>query len=566
MIIDPELLYKHSLSIVEKYEASPSYIVNYLSELLKNNTPSDPEDIFTGKIKELVARYAAELKNPADKDKKDIADERDSNNLEEALRKASREIEFRREIEEYYLPQQLVDAIMELGHIPENSIETKIGIAFVDLVDYTYISKFLSPMENQSVLNGLFSAFNWILKKHSGYLNKIEGDSLMFHFGGLTDPVTRNMEEEEGLTYIARELFYTCVEMQRTCFLFNQADDSFLDGNEGEETAKAIKKAFDIISNLRNSFELSYSMNALFQIRIRIGANIGDVTLGNFGPDGAKQWDVIGLPVIEAKRMESTSPIGGLRISGRYYDILKDTGIVDSYYNQFKQEAQIQMGYFKDISLDELFSYKKVLLKDKKNAVFESYSVQVNPALPEALSDQVRIFLTKGVTGIDRIIELLEYYRGNKFIISAIESVFIQKGLHVRKEEILKTMYPEKYQIFLERLDLDENKVRQFIRETYSLYDLFCKLGFYQDRINAIPDNDPSISGFNNYAQYFDNSQKTILDYFDEKKLSVFYRTYFYDMLYPSFFLHIRASIYEYLSEAELDEDIEEVEEVLEEL
>ena len=224
------------------------------------------------------------------------------------------------------------------------------------------------------------------------------------------------------------------------------------------------------------------------------------------------------------------------------------------------------MGYFKDISLDELFSYKKVLLKDKKNAVFESYSVQVNPALPEALSDQVRIFLTKGVTGIDRIIELLEYYRGNKFIISAIESVFIQKGLHIRKEEILKTMYPEKYQIFLERLDLDENKVRQFIRETYSLYDLFCKLGFYQDRINAIPDNDPSISGFNNYAQYFDNSQKTILDYFDEKKLSVFYRTYFYDMLYPSFFLHIRASIYEYLSEAELDEDIEEVEEVLEEL
>ena len=37
-------------------------------------------------------------------------------------------------------------------------------------------------------------------------------------------------------------------------------------------------------------------------------------------------------------------------------------------------------------------------------------------------------------------------------------------------------------------------------------------------------------------------------------------------MLYPSFFLHIRASIYEYLSENELDEDIEEVEEVLEEL
>ncbi len=127
-------------------------------------------------------------------------------------------------------------------------------------------------------------------------------------------------------------------------------------------------------------------------------------------------------------------------------------------------------------------------------------------------------------------------------------------------------MYPEKYQIFLEKLDLDEEKVRLFIRETYSMYDLFCKLGSYQDRINAIPNIRFDASNFMNYSQYFDNSQKTILDFFNEKKLSVFYRTYFYDMLYPSFFLHIRASIYEYLSEYELDEDIEEVEEVLEEL
>ncbi len=561
MIFGPESLYNHALHIRDKYDDNPVYIVNYLSELLKNNMPDDSSDPFIEKTRKIILDYTEN-----EKSSESIHSDDKNEDLEAALEKASREIKFRREIEEYYLPKQLVNAIMELGHIPEKSIETNIGIAFIDLVDYSYISKFLSPMENQSVLNGLFSAFNWILRRHSGYLNKIEGDSMMFHFGGLTDPVTRSMEDKEGQLYIAKELFHTCVEMQRACFLFNQADDSFLEGDVSDETTAAISRAFDIISNLRNSFELSYSMNALFQIRIRIGANIGDVTLGNFGPDGAKQWDVIGLPVIEAKRMESTAPIGGLRISKKYFDLLKETGVVDAYYNQFKQDAQIQMGYFKDISLDELFSYKKVLLKDKKNAVFESYSVQVNPALPEALSAQVRIFLTKGVTGIDRIIELLEYYRGNKFVISAIESVFIQKGLHIRKEEILKTMYPEKYQIFLEKLDLDDEKVKKFIRETYTLFDLFCKLGSYQDRINAIPNNDFDSSGFLNYSQYFDNSQKTILDFFDEKKLSVFYRTYFYDMLYPSFFLHIKASIYEYLSENELDEDIEEVEEVLEEL
>ncbi len=517
MIFTPESLYNHAQYIKDKYDDDPAYIVNYLSELLKNNMPENSSDAFIEKTRKIIIDYT---NNPEVSDSGQSSSK--SMDLEDALEKASREIKFRREIEEYYLPKQLVNAIMELGHIPEKSVETNIGIAFIDLVDYSYISKFLSPMENQSVLNGLFSAFNWILKNHSGYLNKIEGDSMMFHFGGLTDPVIRNMDEKEGQVYIAKELFHTCVEMQRVCFLFNQADDSFLEGEVSEETAAAIQRAFDIISNLRNSFELSYSMNALFQIRIRIGANIGDVTLGNFGPDGAKQWDVIGLPVIEAKRMESTAPIGGLRISKKYYDLLKENGVVDAYYNQFKQDAQIQMGYFKDISLDELFSYKKVMLKDKKNAVFESFSVQVNPALPEALSAQVRIFLTKGITGIDRIIELLEYYRGNKFVISAIESVFIQKGLHIRKEEILKTMYPEKYQIFLEKLELDEENVKKFIRETYSLFDLFCKLGSYQDRINAIPNNDFDASGFLNYSQYFDNSQKTILDFLMRRSFRFF--------------------------------------------
>ena len=60
-----------------------------------------------------------------------------------------------------------------------------------------------------------------------------------------------------------------------------------------------------------------------FQIRIRIGANIGEVMIGNFGPSGAKHWDIVGLPVINAKRMEATAPIGGLRISSEFFDILK---------------------------------------------------------------------------------------------------------------------------------------------------------------------------------------------------------------------------------------------------
>ena len=46
------------------------------------------------------------------------------------------------------------------------------------------------------------------------------------------------------------------------------------------------------------------------------------MTVGNFGPEGAKQWDVIGVPVIKAKRMESTAPVGGYRISEELFEIL----------------------------------------------------------------------------------------------------------------------------------------------------------------------------------------------------------------------------------------------------
>ncbi len=552
MVFDSKSMYSHALYIVEKYKADPAYIAGYLKELLNNNTPAAGEDIYITKIKEIIddsfLKAETEKSENADKELIEKAKEAGNIELERALEKASKEIKFRRAIEEFYLPRQLVEAIMELGEIPENTVETKIGIGFVDLADYSYMSKFLSPMENQSVLNGLFSAFNWVIQKKSGYLNKIEGDSLMFHFGGLTDPVLRHMKETNAVRHIAKELFYTCVELQRVCFLFNQADESYLDDEMDKETKAAIKKAYEIIGNLRSTSEFSYSINALFQIRIRIGANIGDVTIGNFGPPGAKQWDVIGLPVIEAKRMESTAPIGGLRISKAFFDTLMEIGVVENYFNQFKQEAQVKMGYFRDITIDELFQYKKVLLKDKKNAIFDSYSVQVNPSLPEALSDQVKLLLKKGVEGIDKIVELLEYYRGNKFVINAIESVFIQKGVNLRKDDILRTMYPAKYKLFFDKLERNNEMVKKFISLTYSLYDLFCKLGAYQDRVNSLPGygrSDVSLYIKDNNATDIGES---IIAYFKEKKLAIYYRTYFYDMIYPSFFLTIRSALLEYVS------------------
>lgn len=350
-------------------------------------------------------------------------------------------------------------------------------------------------MENQIVLNGLYAAFSWVLQRHNGYLNKIEGDSLMFHFGGNIDTKVKNMSGKEAEDYIAKELFYTCVEMQRVAFQFNEANDSFLYGNENKDIKNQVAKAFGIISAMRNS-ELSQSINAFFQIRIRIGANIGEVTMGNFGPEGSKQWDVIGVPVIKAKRMETTAPVGGFRISEELYTVLKANGIVDDYFRRFKREAQALFSSFSEITMEELFKFNVVTLKEKKGAEFATYSIQVNPGLPEAIMKQVDLLLNRGEAGADRIVDLLQYYRGNKFVIKKIESAFNERKIHIRKGDIYRFVFPKKYDSLVQSANGDEEQVNRDISEKYTLHDLFRCLAVFRILLKVIMNRERSLNLF----------------------------------------------------------------------
>ncbi len=481
-----------------------------------------------------------------------------SNEPESGNSLAERELWLRKEIENYYLPKQLVDAIFEAGGIPEDSTEAFMGIGFIDVADYTYLSKFLSPKENQVVLNGLYTAFNTVLKRHGGYLNKIEGDSLMFHYGGPIDPVVKNMSEEEALQFISRELFYSCIEMQRVCVLFNQANDKFLIESADRQTRDVLRQAFDIISKLRNDFFPSSAVNALFQIRVRIGANIGEVTIGNFGPDEAKQWDIVGLPVIDAKRMESTAPIGGLRISETFYNVLKENGIVDAYYKRFRREAQALFGYYKTITQNELFKASTVILKDKKNVEFKTYSIEVNPGLPESITEQIELLLGQGEHGSDRILQLIQYYRGNKFVVSAIEQLFKRIGVVLRKDQIIKIMYPKKYDDIVKKFDNNQVKIAEKINAEYSLFVLLDTLGQYQDIVKSEVVYDFDQNDFSDYDQYMSREAEIIYNQYQLKKKAAIQRTYFYNVVYPLVFRSIRTSILEYQNKEANLESVDE--------
>ncbi len=524
------------------------YVANYLNELCNNENLVDSEEEDIKRALNVISRLG-EGHDSTDGSQKNKS-YRSRKDAEKALENASLEISIRKEIEEYYLPKQLVNAIVENGGIPKESEQCLVGIGFIDIADYSFLSKFLTPMENQIVLNGLYASFSWVLQQHGGYLNKIEGDSLMFHYGGNIDPKIKDMAQGESEKYIAQELFYTCIHMQRVAFLFNDANDSFLYGSDNPNIKKQVDAAFEIISNMRNS-ELSQKINAFFQIRIRIGANIGEVTIGNFGPEGGKQWDIIGVPVINAKRMEATAPIGGFRISEELYNILEETGLTEAYFHRFKREAEAMFGSFSTITRGELFKFGKVTLKDKKNAEFNTYSIQVNPALPEALMNQVELLVNREELGSQRIIQLLQYYRGNKFVINAIEASLISKGIVIRKADIFSYIFPIKYKEITGEYKGSIKKVEAFISGKYHVFELFEMMGYLQDVIKKDLDlgAKPELI-FENYDDYIREIDEWMKKENEHKERRVYQRNYFYSYIYPMVYKSINASIKEYQHQA----------------
>ena len=548
--------------IVTKHENEPDYVYNLLEDL-RPLVEAHEDQINSKKYNQLLESLKKRIV--------EVHVGRTAYDASETIESPGEETHlFRKEIIDYYIPKQLVDAIIANGGIPKDSIETQIGVGFIDIADYTFLAKFLSPKENQILLNGLYTAFANVLRKHGGYLNKTEGDSIMFHYGGLIDPMVKNMNPKETLIYISTELFYTCVEMQRVCFLFNQADHALIQSLADEEEKRTVQSAFDIIQSMRNDVVMANAFNALFQIRIRIGANIGEVSIGNFGPPGSKHWDVIGIAVIDAKRMEATAPVGGLRISEAFYTILKENGIVDQYYEEFKKEAVIVNGYFKNITQDELFYFGSVILKDKRNVTFRTYSVQVNPGLPEAIQEQIELLFQKGDIGAEKIVELVQYYRGNRHVIKAIEDLFIKKNIQIRKDKILAYMVPDKTRILLKKMQGDKVRMSRYMEKRYSLFDLMKALGNFQDKLKMSYRTQEQSVAFHNYNQYMKHQIGLVNDQYKRTIQNSIHNTYFFHVIFPLVFRNIKASILEYqykmtheeIAEVAEIDDLEEIQEI----
>lgn len=450
-----------------------------------------------------------------------------------------------KEIENFYIPEELVKAIFRLGHIPKDSQETQVGVAFLDIANYTTLSKFLSPKENQILLNGLYTAFKRVIEQRGGFLNKIEGDAVMFHFEGILNAELKNKNENEKIAIIARALFFTCIDLQRVCVLFNQADENFLIHHNFAEDREALEAAFDIIKTLREKEEISKSLTAFFQIRVRIGANLGEVTIGNFGPKGHKHWDIIGLPVIKAKRMESTAPVGGLRISEDFFNLLEAHGITDEYFIKFRNEAQIEKGVYGEITKEELFKFKEVIVVDKQHAIYPTYAIQVFPLLPESIAHQAEALLHHGEIGTKEIIEFFRYYRGNKYIIGLLEQSLCAKGVKFRMKELIKTIN------FCSRGLL-------VINDVTNLYELFLNMDIWLDALKKEQDISKP-SQFLSYDQFMDSYRKETIKTYKKNAAQETWKNQFAQIAVPLIYGSIEAAIREWQLKYTAEETLEEI-------
>ncbi len=447
-------------------------------------------------------------------------------------------------IAETFLNRQLEENLLAHGDIPEAPGVSCVGVGFADIVDYSYVSAWLSPRENQRLLNGLFTAFLLVLKKRGGYLNKISGDSILFHFGGFIDPLCRGLSPEQSESLIARLLFETCVEIQESCRLFNRADVDFIPPDADPDAREALSQAFLIIRSLRENMSLANSVSSMFQVRIRVGAALGDVCVGSFGPRGAKQWDVIGIPVIEARRMEASAPADGIRISKRLMDVLERTNLVSEYHHSFRNKAS---GFYQTIKRDELFAYREVVLSDKKSAKFESWSVQANPDLPEDAWRVAEACLAKGEEGIPPIIEQFRYYRGNRLVINAFEELFREHEIVVRKAAIFRFILPRKYRSLVKERGGDEAGVDGVIESSVTLYQLFAALGRLQDSVKAPENGAKASNAFDGHDEWVGGRVALLRSHHEESRRRGEQQRYFLEVLLPGFLAYVEAALREYL-------------------
>ncbi|MBK9270292.1 MAG: hypothetical protein IPM48_01730 [Saprospiraceae bacterium] len=171
------------------------------------------------------------------------------------------------------LPEEVANELKEKGSA-EAKMYDEVTVMFTDFKDFTKISENLSPQELVADIHSYFEAFDKIISKYPIEKIKTIGDSYMCA-GGL--PI-RNQSHPVDIIHAALELL-------------------------------------EYVRNHQRNSNQTYN--------IRIGVNTGPVVAGIVGLKKFA-YDIWGDTVNIASRLESTSDVGKINISGVTYELVKD--------------------------------------------------------------------------------------------------------------------------------------------------------------------------------------------------------------------------------------------------
>ncbi|MFC1825937.1 CHASE2 domain-containing protein [Thermodesulfobacteriota bacterium] len=185
----------------------------------------------------------------------------------------------RRSFEAYFPPLIVKKIMANPKMIASRGQKKELTIMFSDIVNFTGYSANMDPDHVQKLLNEYFELMTEIVFKHEGTVDKFMGDGLMVFFG---DPES-----------------------------------------QPDHAVRCVKAAVEMQQKVRE-IKTKWEEKGDMPIEIRIGINTGIVVVGNMGSQRRLSYTVLGADVNLAQRLESSAPVGGILISKRTNDLVKD--------------------------------------------------------------------------------------------------------------------------------------------------------------------------------------------------------------------------------------------------
>jgi adenylate cyclase len=185
----------------------------------------------------------------------------------------------RRSFEAYFPPSIVKKIVEDPATLSLVGQEKEITILFSDIKSFSTHTATMTPEHIQRLLNEYFEAMTEVVFRHEGTVDKFIGDGLMAFWG---DP---EPQPDHALRAVR-----TAMDMQRKA------------------------------RELRVRWEAQGDM----PLQVRIGVHTGRVAVGNMGSRRRLSYTALGADVNLAQRLESGAPVGGIMISQRTYDLVKD--------------------------------------------------------------------------------------------------------------------------------------------------------------------------------------------------------------------------------------------------